>query len=219
MKLYIGDRLLNMEEDELDKLYLNEGSEGVIYRLGSEVLKVYKDNPLIDKLSKESIDDLKTLNLKRILVPNESLLDENGNTIGYSSKYLEEDSFEKIFSMDASLIKNEIYLLIDDIRTLSRHGYEIDDLHLCNLIVSNNKIYFIDPGAFHKTKDEFDELYRINRYKFDNFIVNDLFASSLSKKNRKKLEKAYDTRCDLMSFLDEMDDDENIKNFAKKVIR
>lgn len=219
MKLYIGDRLLNMEEDELDKLYLNEGSEGVIYRLGSEVLKVYKDNPLIDKLSKESIDDLKTLNLKRILVPNESLLDENGNTIGYSSKYLEEDSFEKIFSMDASLIKDEIYLLIDDIRTLSRHGYEIDDLHLCNLIVSNNKIYFIDPGAFHKTEDEFDELYRINRYKFDNFIVNDLFASSLSKKNRKKLEKAYDTRCDLMSFLDEMDDDENIKNFAKKVIR
>ena len=219
MKLYIGDRLLNMEEDELDKLYLNEGSEGVIYRLGSEVLKVYKDNPLIDKLSKESIDDLKTLNLKRILVPNESLLDENGNTIGYSSKYLEEDSFEKIFSMDASLIKDEIYLLIDDIRTLSRHGYEIDDLHLCNLIVSNNKIYFIDPGAFHKTEDEFDELYRINRYKFDNFIVNDLFASSLSKKNRKKLEKAYDTRCDLMSFLDEMDDDDNIKNFAKKVIR
>lgn len=219
MKLYIGDRLLNMEEDELDKLYLNEGSEGVIYRLGSEVLKVYKDNPLIDKLSKESIDDLKTLNLKRILVPNESLLNENGNTIGYSSKYLEEDSFEKIFSMDASLIKDEIYLLIDDIRTLSRHGYEIDDLHLCNLIVSNNKIYFIDPGAFHKTEDEFDELYRINRYKFDNFIVNDLFASSLSKKNRKKLEKAYDTRCDLMSFLDEMDDDENIKNFAKKVIR
>ena len=219
MRLYIGTRLLDMNDEELDALYLNEGSEGVIYKYNDTVLKIYKDNPLISKLSKEEIDELKNLKLKRFLVPSESLTDSDGNTIGYSSNYIHEDAFNKIFSMDANTLKDELYNLIDDVRTLSKNGFEIFDLHLSNLLVSDNKIYFIDPGSFHKCDDEFDELYRINRYRFDNFIVNDLFAAALSKKNRKKLDKAYNMRSDLMSFLDEMEDEENIKNFTKKVIR
>ena len=219
MKLYIGKRLLDMDEKELDKLYLNEGSEGNLYRLGNEVLKIYKDNPLISKLSKEDIEFLSKLKLKRFVVPNEVISDEEGTTLGYSANYLEEDKFDKIYSMDSKHLKEEISLLLDDIRILSMNGIELADLHLSNLMISNNKIYFLDFGSFVRTNEDFDELYMINKYIFEQFIVNVLFASSLSKKNRKKLGKEFNSRIDLISFLDEMDDGENIKNFSKKVIR
>ncbi|MBR6112945.1 MAG: hypothetical protein IKP79_00340, partial [Bacilli bacterium] len=133
--------------------------------------------------------------------------------------YLEEDKFDKIYSMDSKHLKEELSLLLDDIRILSMNGIELADLHLSNLMISNNKIYFLDLGSFVRTNDDFDELYMINKYIFEQFIVNVLFASSLSKKNRKKLGKEFNSRIDLMSFLDEMDDGENIKNFSKKVIR
>ena len=219
MKLYIGKRLLDMDEKELDKLYLNEGSEGNLYRLGNEVLKIYKDNPLISKLSKEDIEYLSKLKLKRFVVPNEVISDEEGATLGYSANYLEEDKFDKIYSMDSKHLREELSLLLDDIRILSMNGIELADLHLSNLMISNNKIYFLDLGSFRRTNDDFDELYMINKYIFEQFIVNDLFASSLSKKNRKKLEKEFSSKIDLISFLDEMDDGENIKIFSKKVIR
>ena len=105
MKLFIGDRLLNMTPEELDRLYLNEGSEGVIYKNGEEVYKIYKDNPMIDKLSLEEVNRLRKLKLKRFIVPNNPIFDEDGTFIGYSSRFLNEEKFSKIFDLDGKTFK------------------------------------------------------------------------------------------------------------------
>ena len=203
MRLHIGKKIIGMSAEELDKLYLNEGSEAVLYRLGDTVLKFYKENPLVDRLSKEDIEYFKTIKCKRFVLPDDSIVDDGDNLVGYSSGYLEEEPFRKIFQMNGSTIRDEILLLLDDVRLLSKHGIEIDDLHLSNLLVSDNKIYFVDPGGFHRTDEDFDSLYKINKYRFEKFIVDDLFGSTLAKKNRKKLEMAFSRSSDLCTFLEE----------------
>ncbi len=217
MKLFIGDRLLNMTSEELDRLYLNEGSEGVIYKNGEEVYKIYKDNPMIDKLSLEQVDRLRKLKLKRFIVPNNPIFDEDGNFVGYSSRFLNEEKFSKIFDLDGKTFKKELRLLIDDVKNLTKNGIEIDDLHLSNIVLSDGSLYFIDMGGFKHSED--DDLERTNMFRFQYFIISSLLALPLSKKNRKKFENKYSAFENFDSFIDSIDDNESVKNFSKRVIR
>ncbi len=221
MNLKIGDRLLSMSFEDLDRLYLNEGSEATVYRHGNEVFKIYKDNPLVSKLSVEDVNRLRKLKLKRFIVPKECIFDDaTGMFMGYSSDYIDEDSFDKIYSMDGATFKREIRAVLDDIKTLSDNNIEIRDLHLDNIMLSNGKIFFVDPGNFKYTDDySTASTYDYNEYCLSQFIVLDLIARCMSKKNRGKL-KGILSNCDsLEDFLNLMDDNENVKNFSKRIIR
>lgn len=217
MKLVIGERMLNMTPEELDKLYLNEGSEGVIYRNGEEVYKIYKDNPLVTKLSLDGVNRLRKLKLKRFIVPNGPIFDEDGNFIGYSSKYLNEEKFSKIFDLDGKTFKRELRLLLEDVKQLTKNGIEIDDLHLSNLVLSDGSLYFIDMGGFKHSDDE--DLEATNMFRFKYFIVSKLLSLPLSKKNRKKFESKFLESEDFDSFISSIDDNESVKNFSKRVMR
>lgn len=217
MKLFIGDRLLNMTPEELDRLYLNEGSEGVIYKNGEEVYKIYKDNPVIDKLSLEEVNRLRKLKLKRFIVPNNPIFDEDGTFIGYSSRFLNEEKFSKIFDLDGKTFKKELRLLIDDVKNLTKNGIEIDDLHLSNIVLSDGSLHFIDMGGCKHSED--DDLERTNMFRFQYFIISSLLALPLSKKNRKKFENKFSAFESFDSFIDSIDDNESVKNFSKRVIR
>ena len=219
MKLYIGDKLINMSEEELDSLYLNEGSSSTIYKYNDSVIKIYKDKPIIDKLSIDTINLLKNTRLNRIILPIDPIFDDDKKVIGYSSKYIDSSNFDYLYNMDGKSFKREIKYLMEDIKTLSKNHIEIDDLHLDNIIYNDNKIYFIDPGSFKYNDSDIRELEDINMYRFELFIVDCLLSRSLAKKNRKKFENKYSSYTTFDNFLSTMDDEENIKKFVKRVMR
>lgn len=219
MKLYIGDKILNMTKEELDSLYINEGTEGTIYKVSNEALKIYKDSPLVYKLSKEEIEKLRSIKCKRFILPSNTILLDGEKLIGYASRFIDQDSFKEIYSLSGKTFKEEIKCLLDDIKELSSNGIEIDDMHLDNIIISDNKIYFIDVGSFRQNSDEKEEVYRTNKFRFEDFIVNHLIAISIPKKYRRRLDLLFSTNPDLLEFLSLMDDDENIKEFSSRIVK
>ena len=220
MKLLIGKAKLELTERELDSLYLNEGSEVTTYLLGDNVLKIYKDNPQIERFSLEDISRFSKLKLNRFLVPNNPVLDESFNLIGFTSPYKIEDPFNSLYDINGKDFKKEVKVMLGDIKELSRNNIEIDDLHLDNIIFSDNSIYFSDCGCLkYKEFEDPREIERTNMFRFEYFIVNYLLARSLAKKNRKKFENEFETCGSMEKFLSSMDDKENIENFAKRVIR
>ena len=220
MKMFIGDRILNMSEEELDSLYLQEGTQVTAYKVNGEVYKLFHNGPLISKLSKDEIERLRRIKCKRFIMPNEAIMSSDSTVLGYTVSYLDLDNFELIYSMTGANFKNEVSCLLDDIETLSKEKIEIDDLHLDNIAISKDKLYFIDPGSFFVSREEdYRSVYDINKYRFDNFIVNNLMAARIAKKDRKKLEKVFSNYGSLEEFLKEMNDDENIKDFAKRMVK
>ena len=158
--------------------------------------------------------------MKRFILPNNSIKDEESNLVGYSSSYLIEDPFNSLYDISGKDFKKEIKIIMEDIKELSRNKIEIDDLHLDNIIYSDNHIYFVDCGHFkYKEDEDTKEIERTNMARFEYFIVNYMLARSLAKKNRKKLEKQFESCENMEEFLSHMDDDENIKTFAKNIIR
>ena len=220
MRLFIGDTQLHLTEKEFDSLYLNEGHEITAYLLGDEVIKIYKDNPQIERFSFEDISRFSKLKLNRFLLPNNPVRDDSFNLIGFACPYKVEDPFNSLYDISGKDFKREVKLMLGDIKELSRNNIEIDDLHLDNIIFSDNSIYFSDCGGFRYKKDEDTrEIEKTNMFRFEYFIVNYLLARSLAKKNRKKFENEFEAYGNVEEFISSMDDKENIENFAKRVIR
>ena len=219
MKLFIGNRLLNMSREELDKLYLQEGTEGVLYLVGDKVIKLYKDTPLISKLSVQEIERLRKIKTQRFVLPKEVVLTDEKKLAGYTTTFIDKSPFGEIFNLKGKDFKREIKILLEDIKELSNNGVEIDDMHLDNILLSENKIYFVDPGSFIIGDFDEKETYKINRFRLSNFIVNDLMAARIPKKYRKKLDKIFSSYDSLESFLENMDDEETVKNFSNRIVK
>ena len=220
MKLFIGDRQLDLTDKELDSLYLNEGHEITAYLLGKDVLKLYKENTQTDKFTVKDIMRFSKLKLNRFLVPNKPVRDDSLELVGFTAPYKVEDPFDTLYDINGKDFKREVKIMLGDIKELSRNKIEIDDLHLDNIIYSDNAIYFSDCGCFkYKQDEDTREIERTNMVRFEYFIVNYLLARSLAKKNRKKLESEYEECNNIEEFISTMDDKENIGNFAKRVIR
>jgi tRNA A-37 threonylcarbamoyl transferase component Bud32 len=219
MRLFLGDRLLNMSLEELDSLYLDEGSEGIIYRVGDDVLKLYKDSPLVTRLSVSEIDRLRKIKTQRFIMPKDVILTDDDNVVGYSSTFVEKSPFSEIFSLKGKDFKREIKTLMEDIKEISSNGIEIDDLHLSNIVLSHGRIFFIDPGSFIVGNMDERESYQINKFRFSNFIVNDLMAVSIPKKYRRKLDRLFSSCEDIEKFLESMGEEETVENFSNRIVK
>ena len=51
MKYFIGNKVYDFSEEELNRFYLDEGTEATCYKLGDTVLKIHHEFPNRDRKS------------------------------------------------------------------------------------------------------------------------------------------------------------------------
>ena len=143
--------------------YLGKGLEVVAYKIDDKAVKFFKKSPGKEIfLTKESIEKMKKIKTKRILLPTDALLDKKHNLRGYQMDYVEDLGSDSYFDLDKDKLNEEHELLRNDIEVLSDNKITLADLTSKNTVYHNG-LYLIDPGSykFDSTVDE-NQAYGIN---------------------------------------------------------
>ena len=214
-----------MKYIEIDKNGINKLTEKILTKKTAESTA----HPFIDngkqklfKLFKEGIDiDNKT---KKIILLNdrlkdvdfvitaESIVKYNGKVIGYIMPYINGQVFNSL-----SFRKKDNILVLKDIsqklKELHKLGIVCGDI-LHNILVDSNKnVYFIDHDNFSidglpiDTKNfflqEYEKQIKTFDYKFDNYLLNILTLSIITKVQAYYINLYYNKNCENFNFRDD----------------
>ncbi len=220
MIIRIGDKLLELSEDDLNYMYIDEGMEGTIYRLGNKALKIHDKFPGKAYLEEDEAKELSKIDTKRIVLPKELIYDDNDKYIGYSTDFIDNCSLKNISKLSVREFTDEVDLIYKDLITLSDNFVDVDDYTLNNVLFDGG-IHFIDPGSYTFVKsDRF--LLSDNRYRFNSFLVDSLmpYALQLTKREASYLRNTTDVSEDLVDYFNyESEEKENLKKFVKRITR
>jgi serine/threonine protein kinase len=136
---------------------LAEGGEGIIYEVGNQILKVYK-NTVDIKEKEQKVKLLMTKNLpKNVIKPTDIALDKNNNFIGYIMDKVDGEEFKRLTNKKFLQINNvttkDILKMLVDVKNVltilhTQHIY-ISDLNDCNILFDKNyNVYFIDCDSW-----------------------------------------------------------------------
>lgn len=230
MQYYVnGEKLKN----NLYKNYIGKGIESKAYKIDDKVIKIFRMFPGKKVvMTKESIEKMKQIPTKRILLPTNSLLDKKNKIRGYQMNYVASYGIDSYFNLDKDKLIKEHQLLKDDIKILSESGILINDLIIENTVYSNG-LYLIDPGSymFHDNIG-FNYAYRSNLDCFDRYLIYEIlfnyhfnnynnskhFASSLSFSNEINLEYNKSKKEGILEFFSDIEED-TLGQFVKRKVR
>ena len=230
IKLYCNNKTFQYDGFSLKKgnrLFekQGEGLESKVFRIDNEtVLKVYKDYNDKAKLDKKMIEDLSELDTNRIILPNDIITDEDGETKGYSMDYIEE-SEDTIIDFPKKQLIVELSLLKKDLIELGENNIEIGDLREENTISNEDSFYLIDCGDYLQRKIDTTD---INIRFFNEYIIDDIFTDIVFEES-KDLMKGLNVLKNLRIYLnegnyigdyleEEMKEEETINGFIKRKI-
>ena len=150
-----------------------EGLESIVYKIDDQTaLKVYREISDKARLNKKEIQELSTIDTKRIILPNDIITTKNGEIKGYSMDYIEESN-DKLEDFSKKQLVEELKLLKEDLITLGKNNVEIGDLREENTISNKDSFYLIDCGDYlFRDKDTTD----INLKFFNSFFIEDIFT-------------------------------------------
>ncbi len=154
------------------------GNEGVVYKEGERVLKVYHPRILKDRLDLDTAIKLRKIQTDRIIFPGNDddslLLDENRNLVAYKSIYIRNLGIKYLLEWDICHLKKEAKILRNDIKILSENNVRTDDFHFGNFSF-NKGIYFIDPGSFEFINNSSkDFIYKDNMFRFNRWLLYEI---------------------------------------------
>lgn len=222
MIYYVGSRELKISDKELNDCYINEGSEVEVFRLDDEVLKIYKPYCNKVRLDENTINTLKHINTKRIIMPSDVIRDETFKFIGYSMPYIESFDLNKLKSISMGYLIDELDIIRDDLKILSKNKIDIEDINIGNVLF-NDGIYFIDPGSYCISDYRENILYSLNKESINKFVLKDILErySRLSKYDKKLLEELIPTDDEYIGdilFCDYMPN-QNINEYVHKKVK
>ncbi len=188
MVYYIGSRELKISDNELFNHYIDEGTEVEVYRFDDEVLKLYKTYCNKNRLDEKTINKLKNIDTKRIIMPNNVIRNESLEFIGYSMPYIESNSLDFFNYMTIQDLINELEIVKQDLIVLSKNQIDIEDINIGNILLGDG-LYFIDPGSYNCSKYRENLVYSLNKYTVNLFVLKDILErySKISKKDKKIL--------------------------------
>ena len=209
MKLFLNDEEINITKSELNERYINEGSEGVIYQIGKEAVKIYDNDFYGKRLNEEEARKLSKINTKRILLPRRLVYNENREFMGYTSPFIIEYYKDFLGRLTMEKFIDEMNLIRNDLKVLSKNGVSIEDIHQDNFIMSDG-LYLCDSGMYRFNDEEPEKIYRKNIAE-----INDLFTLSilrlylgLTKKQGAALEQYFEPSFKL--FTDKLMEEQDI---------
>lgn len=218
MDLFTNGKHYRFNNEDLDNRFINEGNEGVVYRVFNEAFKIYKPYSRKTRLNEKSAEHLSKIQTDRILMPKELIYDEINFFIGYTMPFLESYSKENIKKMKALELKKEIEKIKVDSEILSKNNVEIFDLHLDNLIFNDKGLYIIDPGSY--------KIKNFDCYYLDEFNMNEInelflkllkFSLKLTKAKVNELQKicSYSDITEIFKLSNEKD---TVSSLVKKIL-
>ena len=191
MKFYVKNKEYNMDYEDMIKRYIKSGWASDVYKFDKEVYKINKEICLKYRLDEDSVNYLSKIPTKRILLPKESIYDENYEFNGYTMKYIKSNKKDDIKNITISKLLKELKTIKNDLLLLKDNNVFIDDLCEDNFIY-NNGIYLIDPGSFEINKERSKEYIEIiNREIMHDFIIKYVLFRSY-KLNIKQIRKLYE---------------------------
>ncbi len=220
MRIRLGKKLFEFSDIQLDKMYIDEGMEGTIYRLGEDALKIYSKYPAKDRLNEEEALRLSKIGTERFLLPKKLIYDEDNTFIGYSTKFIEDYDFKNVRYLSMNELCSELDILYNELKSLNDNLVDVEDYSLYNAIY-NGEIYIVDPGSYRFVKDE-GYLHKDNKYKLNEFIIWYLlpYITDLSRPKKKQFRKNVDITEDIVDFMRyESLDNESVNDFVKRITR
>ena len=126
MEFFINNKKYTYTEDELNlRLISDEGTEGNVYNIKGEAVKIYKKYCIKTRLTEDGVEHLKSFNTKRILLPIQTVYDENKKFNGYTTKLINPASKATICTMKMPKMLEEMNLLKEDIELLTNDNITV----------------------------------------------------------------------------------------------
>lgn len=222
MKLLIDRDEVEFSDDELDYMFIDEGTEAEVFQYRDEALKLYKDYCMKYRLSEEEAVKLTTIPTKRILLPRKIIrIPENSEFKGYTTRFIRKCSRNAILNMEMKHFLDELEILEDDMRLLADNGVDVDDFNLDNMLYDGS-LYFCDPGSFTFRRNTHErEIYRNNISQLNTFVLDDLFGLvKISKAKKRKYDSNYDeSECLSWQMREMATGSESIKQHIKRMTK
>lgn len=214
MRYKVGNKQIEINEED----FIGEGNESIVYKYYDIVLKIYKKFVRKDRLTEEEVNYLRYLVTKRILLPKDSIYDEDDIFSGYSLLYEESYSKDNIKKMKVRDLKKELELIREDIELLSSRNISLEDFTYDNLIY-NGSLYITDPGSFKLLGGFNTKIYKENIRIFNYFFVKDVLSRilKLTKKEQSNLELLVDSSGYVGDILS--DEDKTVSSYIRNVAR
>lgn len=222
LKIYFDGKLLEFNDEEEDYMYLNEGAEGVAYKYGNDVIKIYKPTFFRSRLNEEQCKTLGNISTKRILLPEKIAYGEDCKTfIGYSTPFIYKYPVTCVMNMKMGEFVFELGVIKEDLGVLSRNGVLIDDWHADNVLFDGERLIIGDPGGirFQARLDE-EQAMRNNMLTFSCFLKEDIFPlARLSKKAKKNIWSVFEDYDMIEQMKDTISEQESVKKYVKRMTR
>ena len=222
MRILLGDKLLEFTEEELDYMYIDEGTESEVFRYGQDALKIYKKYCPKERLGLEDVVELSKIPTKRFLMPKEIIRDaDTMEFIGYSMPFIYKYPREILMRIKMVEFLDELDIIHSDIDLLSSCGVDIEDIHIDNVLF-NDKFFIGDPGSFEfKRKSPVGRIYRDNIYTFNRFVKSEIIPmSKISKKKREEFDMMFDDYYFIGEQLRyETKEKETVKSYIKRMTK
>lgn len=223
MKFFIGDKLYDYSEEQLAIQMLNHGDEADVYRIKGQAVKIYKPYCLKRRLDEKTVELFKTIKTNRLLLPIETVYDENHNFNGYTTKLIEEGSKETIKNMKMTKMLDEMKLMTEDSKKLASLGITIYDLRYTDVLYGDG-LYYCDPGSYLKEKDmSVEEVEEYNKEQLHELLIEEILGPTcnLTKKQKNNLRKmtlSGDYISDMFSY-DDFSKNESTAHFTKRITK
>lgn len=215
----------NMRRDKK----IGSGLEVDAYQIDSEVVKFIKRYPgkkiLLDK---NSIEKMRVIGTKRILLPTTSLLDKKHNLRGYKMDYVENLGIDSYALLDKENLVRENNDLKEDLSKLADAKVLIEDLNHENTSYHNG-IYLIDPGSYRIDSNlDSNEVYGINLDLVNHYLIYSVLRNYVLNKYKKvdsykfsrEVNNEYNRsgKNDVLEFFNDMEE-KNLSEFVENRVK
>ena len=215
----------NMRRDKK----LGSGLEVDVYQVGDEAVKFIRRYPgkkiLLDK---NSIEKMKGIDTKRILLPTTVLLDKKHEFRGYKMDYVENIGIDSYISLNKEDLVKENALFKEDLTKLSDEKVLIEDLSHENTSYHNG-IYLIDPGSY-KIDNNLDsnQVFGINLELVNHYLIYSVLRNYVLNKYQevdsyrfsREVNKEYNNsgKNDVLEFFDDIKE-EKLSEFVENSVK
>ena len=223
MEFFIGDKLYNYSEEQLNVQMLNHGYEADVYQIKGQAVKIYKDYCHKRRLDEKTVEFLKSIKTNRFLLPIETVYDDTCKFNGYTTKLIHEGNKYTISRMKINKFIEEMKTMTEDIKLLTKSGVTVFDLRFTDVLYGDG-LYYCDPGSYIKEDNMTErEIEKENKEQLNELLIEEILGPicKLTKKqkfNLRKMTLSGDYLSDLFS-TDDSKSNESVLHFVKRITK
>lgn len=215
MELIIDGRVIT----DKDMKFLDFGGEGQVYHFEDKAIKIYVSVSLKQRLSFEDVSKMTTIHTEFVMLPRGLVHNDNLKPKGYYTIYRNKLPVGSILEISTAEFADDLDEVYGDLKILADYSITVDDLCLDNFVYDGH-FRFVDPGSYMFESIPPEVAYLVNKERFTEFVIGDLFRRTIPLKKRdvELLRRHFlsdSNIADLIRY--EGRCDETVKEFVKRI--